>query len=157
MILLLHLTSCSALANEEHLQSKTSLAQTFDLVGNRLQQGRFVSAHVDSALTAGKSEKASLIYCLLAKLRFRVWKRAGWQRSLSPDGQACPLDDLREAIEHAHPQVHLEDQDKTQTKVPEKAAIRDIDAEMSIEAYDQLDFQQYDDIFEQFLQTEIII
>ena len=156
MILLLHLTSCSALHFEEDLRSKQLLIEVFELVGNRLQQGRLVSLNADIANSQGRSDKASLIYCLLAKLRHRVWERAAWQSPPPHGGQDCPLENLTEAIEFAHSEEQSEQQfqhpDATDN-VQQPPGLTDV---TSMEPIDETEFDQYDALFEQFLQPGVM-
>ena len=93
MILLLHLTQCTDSTWEENASTRNLLDRAFDLVGNRNEQGKLVAADV-IAKSKGRSERASIVYCLLYKLRIRVWDRDN-SHSL---GLSCPLNDLRKAI-----------------------------------------------------------
>lgn len=155
MILLLHLTKCPALHHEETLQSKELLTKTFAIVGNRLQRGRVVSLYMDTAKTQDKPENGILIYCLLAKLRYRVWIRAAWGIP-SQAGQGCPLDNLREAIDYLYAGEPVLSQDYSLDTHGDGEKESALGVMPTIELGEEEDFHQYDDLFEQFLQPRIL-
>lgn len=153
IVLLLHLTGCTNLQHEASLQSKRLLIEIFELFGNRLEQGRVVSSNADVAKSQDRSDKVHLIYCLLAKLRNRVWDRAGWADL--GGGSTCPMRNLAEAIDFARSEELLK-QSNEHTEVPDDSLQAfHLDDIMSIESTDQIDWSQYDDLIEQFLQPGI--
>lgn len=101
VILLLHLITCSTLGDEESMQTRNLLDASFGLVGNRISQGRVVSFDPNTEKSKGRSEKANLIYCLLAKLRTRTYERAGWYIQPDDSSSSCPIRDLPAAIRTA--------------------------------------------------------
>lgn len=156
MILLLHLTSCANLSYEESLQSVSLLAQVFELVGNRLQHGRVVSSNVDTAESQGRSDKANLIYCLLAKLRYRVWKRAGWQNSPSSDGPGCPIENLNEAIKFARSDEYTEQQGPRWNSLDNGHEPPSAEHQPGVQPVEEIEFDQYEDLFNQYLQPGVM-
>ena len=152
IILLLHLTSCSALDYEASLQSNMLLARTFELVGNRLQRGRLVSSNADTLRSQGKSDKANLIYCLLEKLRKRVWKRASWQQG----GQGCPMKSFEEALKVCLPDEVSQSQNRSSYITGHGQEIAGFEPKTTVESMDGIDWNQYDDLLDQFLQPDIL-
>ena len=102
MILLLHLTICDAIDYEDAMGTKQLLDRNFELVGNRMSQGRVVSSDANTEKSKGRSGKANLIYCLLAKLRTRTYERAGWHLQHDDQNSGCPIQNLSEAIKMAN-------------------------------------------------------
>lgn len=156
MILLLHLTSCANLPYEESLQSVSLLAQVFELVGNRLQQGRVVSSNADMAESQGRSDKANLIYCLLAKLRCRVWKRAGWQNSSPNDGPGCPIENITEAIKLARSDEYTEQQGPRWNNLDNGHEPPSPEHQTGVQPVETIEFDQYEDLFNQYLQPGVM-
>jgi len=152
MILLLHLTSCTKLHYEESLQSASLLAEVFELVGNRQQQGHVVSSNADAAKSQGKSDKANLIYCFLAKLRDRVWKRAGWEHSSPGGGHGCPIEDLTEAIKFARSDDILEPQGPRWKSLDIGRQTPSIVDQTELQPVEEIELDQYEDVFDQYLQ-----
>ena len=156
MILLLHLTNCSALIYEEQLGSEHLLAQIFDLVGNRLQHVQIP----DDVGTAKSQEqaKANLVYCLLMKLRYRVWRRARWSIPHCHGSHVCALLDPTGPSEHRRPGMEEQQRDQSFLANDEKSLQRisnPWDA-ISSEPSDTIDFHEYEDVFEQYLQPGVI-
>lgn len=148
MILLLHLTGCPDLVKERELHSEALLEQIFKLVGNRWRDGQIVSSSVDVAPPRGSSKKASLIYCLLAKLRYRTWQRAGWGTAACGE---CALRDLADCIKLTLPELQCQLQAKPpQRDEPEslEESAADVIATSREEA---ADINFHDDFLEQFL------
>lgn len=156
MILLLHLTSCANLPYEESLQSVSLLAEVFELVGNRLQQGGVVSSNVDAAESQGRSDKANLIYCLLAKLRYRVWKRAGWQNSRPSEGPGCPIENLTEAIKFARSDEYTEHQGLRWNSPDNGRKSLTIEDQRGLQPVEEIELDQYEDLFDQYLQPGVM-
>ena len=156
MILLLHLTTCSDLHYEESRHSNLILADIFELVGNRLQQGWLVSSTVDTIKSPDSSDKADLIYCLLAKLRYRVWKRAAWLDSFPQANHGCPIEDLTEAIKFARPGKLREQGSQTSSAPSNSEMVPQLEGTLSAELLDETDWNQYDDLFDQFLQPGVL-
>jgi len=156
MILLLHLTHCANLPCEESLQSMPLLAQVFELVGNRLQQGRVVSSNVDAAESQGRSDKANLIYCLLAKLRYRVWKRAGWQNSSASAGPGCPLENITQAIKFARSDEYTEQQGPRWNSPDNGHEPPSVEHQPGFQPLEEIELDQYEDLFNQYLQPGVM-
>ena len=156
MILLLHLTICSDLHYEESRHSNSILADIFELVGNRLQQGWLVSSTVDTIGFPDSSDKADLIYCLLAKLRYRVWKRAAWLDSFPQGDHGCPIEDLTEAIKFARPWKLQEQESRTSSAPSNSEMVPRLRGTLSTELLDETDWNQCDDLFDQFLQPGVL-
>ena len=153
MILLLHLTTCDAIDYEDAMGTKQLLDRNFELVGNRLSQGRVVSSHAKTERSRGRSEKANLIYCLLAKLRTRTYERSKWHLQHDNQNSGCPIRNLSEAIEMAN--AHF----KT-GKIPVEHGSG---AQTAIEARKTppvpvgiADYEEWDGFFDQFLETGMI-
>ena len=153
MILLLHLTICDAIDYEDALGTKQLLDRNFELVGNRMSQGRVVSSHAKTEKSRGRSEKANLIYCLLAKIRTRTYERAGWHLEHDNQNSGCPIRNLSEAIEMANASF------KTGTIPVEHGSGVPIPSEagkMPPVPMDMADYQEWDGFFEEFLETGMI-
>ena len=102
MILLLHLTICDSIGYEDAMGTKQLLDRNFELVGNRMSEGRIISSNAKTEKAKGRSAKANLIYCLLAKLRTRTYERAGWDLQHDDQNSGCPIQNLSEAIKMAN-------------------------------------------------------
>ena len=155
MILLLHLTTCDAIDYEDAVGTKQLLDRNFELVGNRMSQGRVVSAHAKTEKSRGRSEKANLIYCLLAKLRTRTYGRARWHLQHDDQNSGCPIRNLSKAIEMANASfqsgtvlVPVEHGSEVQTS---NGA-----AEMPLVPVRIADHEEWDGFFEQFLEIGMI-
>lgn len=151
-MLLLHLTNCSALPYEEQLGSRDFLAQIFELVSVRLQQCQIPddASTVDSE---GQSKKANLFYCLLMKLRYRIWQRARWSIPHCSGGDLCALQNPTEPGEHRHPDMEGQQREQGFLNSGEEHVQRfsnPWDA-VSSEQSDTIDFHEYEDVFEQYL------
>lgn len=156
MILLLHLTHCPSLDHERSLRSDTLLAEAFELVGNRQIQGRIVSSNADTARSQGRSEKANLIYCLLAKLGFRVWKRSGWQ-DFSPSGKrTCPIENLADAIRFACSEELSQPQGQDRDTTGNNRHPPGVESEVPIRPIEEIELDQYGDLLEQFLEPGVM-
>lgn len=152
MILLLHLTNCSALLCEEQLGSKHLLAQIFNLVGNRLRQNQ-IPDDASTANSEGQSKKANLVYCLLMKLRYRVWQRARWSIPHCPSSHVCALQNPKEPGEHYHPDIEGQKREQSFLNSDEEN-MQDLSNPwnaFSGEPYDTIDIHEYEDVFEQYL------
>ena len=152
MILLLHLSSCPALLYEEQLRSKHLLEQSFDLEELRLQQ-RQPSSDVDIENPRSPSKKANRVYCLLMKLRHRVWQRAKWNSPHCYSNHECELQDPTELLENAHPDVERQQRGQnffTTDRETVQHSFHPEDAMLS-EPSETMDLHEYDDILEQFL------
>ena len=153
MILLLHLTTCDAIDYEDTMGTKQLLDRNFELVGNRMSQGRVVSSHAKTEKSRGRSEKANLIYCLLAKLRTRTYERARWHLQHDSQNSGCPIQNLSEAIEMANASF------KTGTiPVELGSGVRSSSQFGRIPPMPMgiADHEEWDGFFEQFLETGMI-
>lgn len=152
MILLLHLTSCTDIANEARLGSQQLVDRVFDLLGNRPQEGRVTWSSVEHAQSRGTSRKPHLIHELLAKLRQRVWQRAGWGNSTIQAQRGNLHQDSTRAIGAAHSklcELPLADQ----SMKLEESFFADVDP-MSTDFAHALNLKPYNDLLEQFLRPD---
>ena len=153
MILLLHLTTCDAIDYEDAMGTKQLLDRNFELVGNRTSQGRVVSSLAKTEKSRGRSEKANLIYCLLAKIRTRTYERARWHLQRDEQNSGCPIRNLSEAIEVAN--AHF-----TTGTVPVErgSGVRRPSevGKMPPVRMDIADYEEWDGFFEEFLETGMI-
>jgi len=74
------------------------LDDSFRVLGNRVVNGELVSSNllkkdiaepavVPTTLQEKKAHGAKWVYCLLGKLKMKVWKRAGWEMNHGPQNQ----------------------------------------------------------------------
>ncbi|KAG7007562.1 hypothetical protein G7Y79_00009g026710 [Physcia stellaris] len=104
-------------------------------------------------LSKGRSEKANLIYCLLAKLKTRTYERAGWYDQYDDSSSGCPIRNLSEAIQTATAPFVAET--VLNNDNPEK--------DLTIEAVQSLDVpmdtaigEEWDGFIEDFLEPNMI-
>lgn len=153
VILLLHLTTCDSLGNEETLQTRQLLDASFGLVGNRVSQGRVVSSTPKTEKSKGRSEKANLIYCLLAKLKTRTYERAGWYNQHDDSSSGCPIRNLAEAIQTATAPFVAEKVFNNSN--PEKALTVEADQTLDV-PMDMAIGEEWDGFIEDFLEPNMI-
>ena len=153
VILLLHLTTCDSPGNEETLQTRRLLDASFGLVGNRISQGRVVSSNPKAEKSKGRSEKANLIYCLLAKLRTRTYERAGWHIQRDESSSGCPIRNLSEAIQTATAPFVAES--VFDNANPEKAFTIEADQTLDV-PMDMAIGEEWDGFIEDFLEPNMI-
>lgn len=138
------------------MQSFSILTQVFDLVGNRLHQGRVVSSNVDAAKSRGTSDKANLIYCLLARLRYRVLKRAGCQNLSPSDGPRCPVENATEAIKFGRSDEYIEQQIPRWTSLDDDHEPPNAEHQKEVQPFEEIELDQYEDLFDQYLQPGVM-
>lgn len=153
IILLLHLTTCNSVEYEATLGTRQILDQNFDLVGNRMSQGRIVSSEAVTDKSKGRSEKAKIIYCLLATLSTRTYERAGWPNENSSTSNGCPVRNLSEALEKANAPLEAEiapSEHNYGEKIAHKAE------EAPAVPVDMADWEQWDGLLDDFLEPDMI-
>ena len=155
MVLLLHLINCDNLEYESILHVKPLLDQTFELVGNRVSQGFVISSNALAEKSKGRSEKASVIYCFLGRLRARVMGRAAWKEDHDHDGVRCAITNLPEALQR----VATEEWTKKVTSssssaipAPETQEVLSVPPEMT----DITNPEEWNGLMEEFLQSDMI-
>lgn len=155
MILLLHLTMCNSLDLEMALDSRLLLDQTFHLVGNRVSQGRLVAADAISK-SKGRSEKASIVHCLLSKLRLRVWRRAGWEVLDGFGLYFCPLSDWSATIPRSRSAADFEFDRQGDTMVKGQPIVAEFNNGMNVESFSEFDWEEWGSMVEQYLQPGVV-
>lgn len=153
MVLLLHLTTCGNLDFEETSKTRLLLDQNFELVGDRMSQGRVVSSSANAEESKGRSEKAHLIYSLLAKRKTRTYERAGWHSAHDNSSDSCPVRNFSPAIEKAtvplRPEIMANGNDS-------EAVVPDGYQDVPAVPMDTTDWEEWGGLVEEFLQPDMI-